>query len=249
MYLYAAAVSHTGTVREKNEDSFCVCGRVFDAARDNGRRFSLKRKLSDTVFLGLFDGMGGMSAGDKASQLAAYAAKEACLRSELSPIELMQKVCNTANSRICAEMIKQQKRIGSTAAMLAFKEDKFTLCNIGDSPIMLFRNNTLSSISVEHTEKTEGHGGSEKKKPRLTQYLGIFPQESIIAPYLSEGRIYSGDRFLICSDGLSDAVSGEDIAQIMSRDIPIKKLASQLLDKAIENKSSDNITIIAVHIA
>lgn len=81
------------------------------------------------------------------------------------------------------------------------------------------------------------------RKPPLSQNLGIRPSELIIDPYAAGFEYHDGDVFLICSDGLTDMVSQDEIAAIL-RETDYEESANSLLKKAPENGGKDNITII-----
>ena len=80
-------------------------------------------------------------------------------------------------------------------------------------------------------------------KPPLSQNLGIPPNELVIDPYLARGSYNDGDTYLICSDGLTDMVSVEDITEVLNSN-PIEDAISTLLDKALADGGKDNTTII-----
>ena len=152
------------------------------------------------------------------------------------------RICKSANEVVCNEMLNVIKgRMGTTASMLCFFEEHYHLCNIGDSPIFLFRDNKLSEISYEHTEKENyiliyGEENVPKdKKFRLTQHIGIFPEELQIEPYLSCDEIKKGDRFVICSDGLTDMLTDEQIERVLVE------------EKNVEDAVSTNIEFSAIN--
>ena len=84
-------------------------------------------------------------------------------------------------------------------------------------------------------------------KPPLSQNLGIPPNELVIDPYLARGAYNDGDVYLICSDGLTDMVSTEEITQVLISE-PIEEAITLLLDKALANGGKDNTTIILIKI-
>lgn len=247
----AAAVSYIGNVRENNEDNYCFFKYVYNDTKDNKKIRSRNQTLKKAAVLGVFDGMGGISAGEKASAIAAETACSILNVSGSQP-EDMIKVCHEANNTICNEMLKVRKRMGTTASMLFFKNDRYYLCNLGDSPVFRLRGNTLSRISFSHTENSDKKHKSGKKsrnpKGRLTQYLGIFPDEAGLVPFLAEGKCRVGDKFLLCSDGLSDVITPAMIRRILNGRLSVRKKAQELLDMALNNGGTDNITVICAEI-
>lgn len=255
MRLYAGLVSHPGFVREKNEDNFlffdATLERLTEPTRLNGETL-----LDHPVIFGVFDGMGGISAGEIASQIAASTSKSIfslTSRNDANFEDLLLEICIKSNEAICAEMKSAvKKRMGSTASILCFLQDGFVLCNIGDSPIFILRNSRLVEISKEHTEKEnyeKVYGASNgHKKYKLTQHLGIFPEEMIIEPNIIPGQTKGNDRFLICSDGLTDMVSKKEIEAILCEGLSPAETANRLQQAALNYGGKDNITIICIDI-
>ena len=256
MRISASVVSHPGNCREKNEDNFCFNGKTL---KTNATSWPMSfRGLSGKpVLFGIFDGMGGIKAGEKASSIAAETARLAIknIGPDIDYTDCLMDICKQANALACSEMINTIKqRIGTTASMLLFAEDRYFLCNIGDSPIYLFREGKLLPIFYEHTEKQNYlrlHGVNAilpKKKFKLTQNIGIFPEEMEIEPYVTSGTINSSDRFLITSDGLTDMVPEEAIVALLSRRMSPTKTVKSLLQQALDNGGKDNTTIICIDI-
>ena len=128
--------------------------------------------------------------------------------------------------------------MGTTAAMLVFAEKEVVLCNIGDSKIFRLCDGTLEQISKDHVAVS-----AFGVKPPLSQNLGIPPNELVIDPYLARGPYNDGDIYLICSDGLTDMVSVDEITEVLVSK-PIEEAITLLLDKALANGGKDNTTII-----
>ncbi len=258
MKIYASLVCHTGYRRERNEDNFCFNRISMDSDNcEYAPRGSNTQKQSRSVLLGVFDGMGGYSAGDRASAISAdvatASADELCKCDNVS--EALVEICSKANKAICETMQNEEiGRMGSTAAMLCFRKGRYYLCNIGDSPIFILRDLQFTEISHEHTEKEryiQIHGEEnlpKNKKYRLTQHLGIFPEEMEIEPYTYSDEIRPGDKFVICSDGLTDMVSSEEIFRVVSKDVSTIRIAKELLKMALANGGKDNITIIVAQV-
>ena len=253
MRLNVHAVSHVGKVREKNEDNLFFNSRLLKKANKHFHLGKTKIKINKPIYLGVFDGMGGMSNGEKASYIAAKTTKQILKHNNKTTIETLEEICVKANDFICQEMKNNNKsKMGATLSMLCFEEDKYYLCNVGDSPILLLRNGEISEISHEHTEKENlalfDNKSIEKKKYKLTQHLGIFSEEMEIEPYFSKDCLLLNDKFIICSDGLTDMVDYDDIKSCLQSKRSIKKSVKKLLKKALDNGGKDNITIIGIDV-
>ena len=93
------------------------------------------------------------------------------------------------------------------------------LCaNLGDSPVDLFSDHSLIQLSVHQTnEALLRERGITGRKPGLTQFLGIEEEDYIIEPQISSTELQAGDLFLLCSDGLTDMCTEEEITEILSK--------------------------------
>lgn len=256
MKISASVISHPGNCREKNEDNFCFNGKK-RIGSTTLRPIRFYGKVLSPILMGIFDGMGGMKAGERASCIAADVAcsaiEEIDNTSDLCAFQI--NICKRANEVTCNEMLNIIKqRIGTTASMLCFNDKRYYLCNIGDSPIYLFRDNELTPIFHEHTEKENYlriHGANAilpKKKFKLTQNIGIFPEEMEIEPYVVSDEVKSKDRFLISSDGLTDMVDEKEITDILCKRLSPSKTVKKLLQQALDNGGKDNTTIICIDI-
>lgn len=256
MKIQASVISHPGSCRRENEDNFCFNGKMLKG-NTTRRPIGFKTKRNVPVLMGVFDGMGGLKAGERASFLAAQTACVALKKiKEAEEFDKWQiDICKKANKLVCSEMREIYKqRIGTTASMLCFNDGQYYLCNIGDSPILLFREGKLQTIFQEHTERANQvlvrgtEAGIFQKKYKLTQHIGIFEEEMEIEPFVCFGKLCDGDRFLIASDGLTDMVEEERIRTVLEEKKSSEKTVERLLDDALANGGRDNITIICIDI-
>ncbi len=250
MQINVYALSDRGIVRPKNQDNL-ICAETKVDIGESGWKHCGTYSTNTPSLFGVFDGMGGHLCGERASEIAADTASyEFAAYRGGAPDRLVQDICFKSNEIICDEMQRIVKgRMGTTASMLLFENDRFQLCNLGDSPIFLIRNGSIEQISYEHSERHNyervfGTNYDKKKKFRLTQNLGIFPDEMELSPYLLHGEINEGDVFLICSDGLTDMVETDEILSVISKSNSVEDAGETLLSLALANGGRDNITII-----
>ena len=231
-------ISHVGKIRETNQDNFICDGAYFKNATDNKELYLRGAKEAEKMPLfGIFDGMGGEAFGEVASFIAAKNATT--IRFGKDPLADLDAFCRQANAEICDFAEKQRvNAMGTTAAMLAFSKKGVTLCNIGDSKIFFLSGGLLQQISKDHLAPA-----AFGKKPPLSQSLGIPPEEMTIVPHYAKGTFRKGDKFLICSDGLTDMVTADEIAQILLS-YDGQNACLQLLDRALDAGGRDNITFI-----
>ncbi|MBQ6897700.1 MAG: serine/threonine-protein phosphatase [Clostridia bacterium] len=233
-----SCVSHIGKVRSINQDNFICAGRYISDGKGD-IRFPLKGNASSSspVLFGIFDGMGGEECGEIASFIAAKTACEFPLTK--NGVADMSVLCRDANAAICEYTEKNRlNSMGTTAAMLLFSKKDIILCNIGDSKIIRFSDGGASQISQDHV-----CASAFGTKPPLSQNLGIPEDEMTIEPYISKGTYKTGDRYLICSDGLTDMVSPEDILNIVNSN-DINTACKRLLVAALDAGGKDNTTIM-----
>ena len=245
-YVYTC---HIGKIRNNNEDNFWCCGDSLEAQNQGMSHIrSGYMKQSEYPLLAVFDGMGGESCGE----MAAFLAAEACgehfktakdgIRND--PEEFLNEICESMNQAICDYgRTNKINSMGTTAALLAFAEDAVYSCNLGDSRIYKSDREKFYQISQDHVL-----GRSLFGKAPLTQYLGMEEENLQLEPSISRQEIKIGDRFLLCSDGITDMLSDGEIADILSRDIPVAKTVEILVDRALKKGGRDNITVVLCEI-
>lgn len=237
--VYYSCISHIGNCRKINQDNFICAGRYMMAKNDM-TEFPIVGHITTkapTLF-GIFDGMGGEERGEMASFIAARKALAVDVGNDA--IEALSRYCLEANDEICRYARDESiAAMGTTAALLAFSETDITLCNIGDSKVFRFSKGVLNQISHDHVSVS-----AFGTKPPLSQNLGIPSTDMLIEPYIARGRYSNGDVYLICSDGLTDMLDVDEIADILGK-VAFEDVTNTLLDKSLANGGRDNISIIA----
>lgn len=240
-----AYVSHIGKIRANNQDNFWCCGQYLNA--DNkGTEGVQHGRISHTQFplLAVFDGMGGESCGE----IAAYLAAESCHNfyqkygaPDLGEMEtFLVESCRYMNESVCSYAQKNKIRsMGTTVAMLGFDRTGITGCNLGDSRIYEVSSGNLRQLSTDHVLKSITFG-----KPPLTQYVGIPEEHMALDPSLIHVEWTEGKRFLLCSDGVTDMLTEDEIRHIVSLEMSVCESVELLLEKSLDKGGRDNITII-----
>lgn len=225
-HLDSAATSHVGHVRERNEDAF-----LFDPER------------------GLFvvaDGLGGHPAGDVASRVAVAALDRlldaaALQASDDLPAALASALTGAHEAVIGAARGHPERRQMGTTAVVAFvPPDGATaaVAHAGDSRAYLVRDGALERLTVDHVAPSF-YGRS------LTQALGT---EGPLAPDAASVALHHGDRLLLCSDGLTDMIDDERIADIAAAGAPAEATCQRLVEAALDRGGIDNVTVIVVDV-
>ncbi len=207
--------------RQQNQDSFLV---------DNER--------------GLFavaDGIGGGERGDVASLMAVTG-----IGAHPEGDTLLRETVETIQVAILKEAMESlgEARMGTTLTALRITDDKADLCHVGDSRCYRFAGGQLVQLTSDHETYDEGYGG-----PVLSSYLGI-PTDTFVLQIQEETiTLHSGDRLLLCSDGLYKQISENDLIQhIKSHFNEPAVLLQKLVDEAVKAEHSDNVTIVYVEI-
>lgn len=234
-----AARTDMGKVRENNEDKF----DFFEPDDEE----TLARRGS--VYL-VCDGMGGHEAGQIASELAcknflfayyhsAGTAQDAAYRALLHAHDYIYQLGSSIPSR---------KGMGTTCTALILLQAEAVIAHIGDSRCYRLRNGELQQLTQDHTLINqwvrEGVLTYEAAKHSpyahvITQALGV---EEAIQPDVETVPLQPGDLFLLCSDGLTEHLEDEEIADIL-RSQPLANAAWTLVDRALAKGGKDNVTV------
>ena len=225
-------VSDIGLSRQNNEDVWA--------------------ELPDDHFYVLADGMGGHLAGEVAAKEAVLHFCDAIdkyFRSSTPPTlssakRYIGETFISANSwiRRLSKDHPDLSGMGTTLCCLLLLDNKIIVGHVGDSRIYRYRKELLL-LTRDHSLEQETSGRSRSYK--LTRALGISPA---IEPDLLEAQYQVGDVYLLCTDGLTDALSDKQIEAIFRRNTTLKETALELIDAAKEGGSHDNITLLLVRI-
>ncbi|HDZ24052.1 MAG TPA: serine/threonine-protein phosphatase [Desulfobacteraceae bacterium] len=254
MLIRASGITDVGLKREGNEDCFST---------------------DDT--LGLYvvaDGMGGHLAGEVASKVAVELINksfrhwmESGLEEEevfgipdqtltkrgnyiLGSIRLANRVVHEM-----AEMHDEYHGMGTTIAVLAVFQGQIIAANVGDSRIYMLRNGHLERLSKDHTIVSEQvemgimdpkDAETSPLKHVLTKNLG---SAEFVTAEVFEFEPADGDRFLLCTDGLTDLVNDEEILQMIQAEESPEVFCRNCVDEALKRGGHDNTTVVSVFLS
>ena len=254
--LSCVAQSDIGRIRENNEDNYYVNG-TYRACNETEADSCVDTEERERYLYAVCDGMGGESFGERASLIAVEAlAQYQTTETKDAVLEYIQR----ANVLVCDEIKRNNGiRIGTTVALLYMNDGKAMVFNVGDSRVYFYRKGVLTQMSEDHTQAQQlfEMGLIEKDdipwhrgKHRLTQHLGIFPEEMIIEPFASgEIAVETGDIFLLCSDGLTDMLEEWELTQVFSNpEKDVAGMVGELIDMALQQGGRDNITAVVVRV-
>lgn len=231
-------------------------GRVREINEDYMESFA----SSAGHFFVVCDGMGGHTSGEIASRLAVTTIKEYVSNnsgSSKSTKQLLAEAIQTANQTIIDKTIEtpEYTGMGTTCVALCIKTGMVYYANVGDSRLYIVRNNKIYQLTKDQsfvqTLIDQGHisydeAESHPRKNELIQALGI--TENVVPEINKVGlQIFKGDKFILCSDGLSGFVSDESILSILLQN-DVYAASEKLVAAANENGGFDNITVQVVDI-
>ena len=237
-------LSDIGNVRENNEDYFLI--------KDDKTQETLKYGKCYIVC----DGMGGHNAGEVASRLAAEKFIEIYYSDELKEKNLTERVKETlkiVNEKIykLSNEKPEYKGMGTTIVGLIIKGNIGIVFNVGDSKLFRIRDNNIEQLSEDHSLVnelvkakviTKEEAKKSNKKNILTRAIGT---DKDVKPFIKEIKIKNGDRFVLCSDGLTNHVSNSEILAILKED-GVKGGTKKLVSLAKKRGGTDNITVISI---
>jgi PPM family protein phosphatase len=225
LLLRAAVLSDVGLVRTNNEDSVYA-----------GRRL-----------LAIADGIGGQPSGELASDLVVTALKEL----DEGGGSDMRRAITSANQRIrdAAEADPGHDGMGTTVTAMLFTGDRLALLHIGDSRAYVLRDGVLTQLTKDDTyvQSLVDHGVLSPEEARRHPQRSIVTravQGDDVAPAEAEHRVYAGDRYLLCSDGLSDYVTDEAIAAALRAYPDLGECAEALVKLALQAGAPDNVSVV-----
>lgn len=245
-----ACASNVGKRRQNNEDNFVFNHACLDTnSEGNAETLFIEKPFEEGSYFAVFDGIGGESDGEA----AAYAAAQELLKGSgrkkpfyVSDTRFYNDLMSELNVAVLDERHKLvSERMGTTCALSHLGSRYVNSVNVGDSRIYLWRSNTLQQLSVDDVAVRPLPG---RRKAPITQHLGMDPMEVKMIPHIKKTKLHIGERYLICSDGLTDMLCDEEIAAVLSANRASKATVDMLVAMALENGGRDNITVILVDI-
>ena len=234
---HSAAASHVGKVRSNNQDSGYAGRTLFVVA----------------------DGMGGHAGGDVASAIATKRIIEADrpYASAQDAEFALQAALIGANAQLAETVFEHAELtgMGTTVSAIVVLENEVAIAHIGDSRIYLLRDSELSQITIDHTfvqrlvdsgRITEAEAMVHPRRSVLMRVLGdVEASPEIDTSILAT---IDGDRWLLCSDGLTGVVSHTGIASALASGANAQDVADLLVKESLDGGAPDNVTVVIVDI-
>lgn len=244
-----AAKTDTGLVRSHNEDSVAIS--------------------AEYGFAILADGMGGYNAGEVASGIATTVLKESLeqrLRDQQWDIRLnrskriqqmlVESIIHANDSIFEAARIEPKNTgMGTTLVAALFHHDRVTVAHVGDSRAYRLRNGAITQITHDHSMLQEqidaglvSEEGAQFAQNRnlITRAMGV---DYDLDVEVHEHQTEAGDIYILCSDGLSDMISKQQIHDAVSKAAPnLESICNELIRKANDNGGRDNVSVILIKV-
>lgn len=230
-----SALSDVGLVRKNNEDNFSIC--------------------APNLFI-VADGMGGHEAGEVASKLAVNAIREHVLAHGLKqPGEKVLKDAVAAANRQVFEAAAERpdcSGMGTTVSVVLLRDGLINWAHVGDSRIYLFRDNQVSLLTDDHSvvwellkqgSITQEDADVHPQRNMLTRAIGTEAETEID---IGNIPLLAGDQIMLCTDGLTNLISGEELAQAIKQCSDSDEVVKFLVNQAKTRGGFDNITVIYV---
>ena len=234
--LRAGCATDVGRVRQGNEDTPLVA--------------------DDAGLWAVADGMGGHRAGEVASEIAVRTLREAFVA--VPPTQLgLEGAAVAANAAIvaAADQDPDLRGMGTTlVAMARTDDDELAYVNVGDSRIYLLRDDVLQRLTIDHSlveelvqegSLTPEEARTHPKRNIVTRALGISDHVDVDAATITP---YTGDRYILCSDGLTDEIDEDRMTSVLRRLADPGEAASELVRLALEHGGRDNITVVVLDV-
>jgi len=231
----SAEESNVGMVRVVNEDSII--------------------SLPEIQLWAVADGMGGYEAGDVASNMIVKTLSDLETKPSLNDfVDSIEDSLLDVNYRILeyADIMLDGRTLGSTVVTLGIKENIGVCLWAGDSRLYRLRNGEFIQLSRDHSQVEElvqqGFITAEAAKTHpdsniITRAIGANSELFIDINVFSSQL---GDTFLLCSDGLYNMLSDEEMCQTLQQ-LPIDRAVSVLIQKALERGANDNVSVILIN--
>ena len=229
--------------------------------RDNQDAFRFELPEGEEMLTGVVcDGMGGAQAGALASSIAvdafmSHAANSLDAKSSLSDMRaILKDAVDYANAKVYAKAFSDLDCIGMGCTLVAVlvAGKRTMIANVGDSRAYLFYKDQLRQVTVDHSlvedmiargKLTREEARIHPKRNIITRAVGVDPS---VKTDLLEIKFPAGAKLLLCSDGLSNVVTDDEIEQVLLEEPEPEPACARLLELALQAGAPDNVTAFLV---
>ena len=250
--------THAGRVRENNEDAFAIVNLSNPPQVVSTMTLVALAVEARGVLLAVSDGMGGTRAGEIASATTLRTLVDGMVSVEAGSAEAALRQCvEGANARVwnAAHTTAVYAGMGATLAAVLIYGSNAYVVGVGDSRVYVLRGTRLVRVThdqslvqelVDSGVLTEREAETSEARSVIMKGMGLKP--TVVVP-MTRFPLRQGDRFLLCSDGLSEKVGDEELRRAVSTVEAMETTCAILLDLALERGGEDNITMILSEIS
>ncbi|MEU5537077.1 PP2C family serine/threonine-protein phosphatase [Streptomyces sp. NPDC020362] len=245
-YVAVSALSHPGLLRERNEDSLVIgpwtlCATVTESPQ------TLVFPIGTPLVVAVADGLGGHPGGEVASALVVR--RLASSGPALSSEDAVHDVLNACNRAVYeaagGDAGGELAAMGTTVAGAVVQPGSLLVFNVGDSRVLAAGRDGLRQVSVDDSPPLEP---GQRTTSLVTQCLGGTRTYRTIRPHITAAPLSPGDRYLICTDGLTDPLPTDVLDQLV-REHDDGRAAFELWKAAMAEGGPDNITLAVARVA
>lgn len=259
-------VTECGCVRATNEDQFAIVeiARTLNICQTSIPQANPQYSSHRGHLFIVADGVGGHRAGEIASALSVTTVEDFLLNSldrfaQLEPSdeqtvlrEFQHALCNS-DARIFQESTRhpEWRGMGTTLTLALIVDQKLFVAHVGDSRCYLFAQDGLHQLTEDHTLVAEmvragilqtADAAHHPRRHVVTNVLGGHEQGAQVE--LHKLDLEPHDRILLCSDGLTEMVTDDTIAEVLREQVQPQRVCECLVEKAVEAGGKDNITVV-----
>ncbi len=240
--LQSYSISEIGKARKSNEDVFL--------------------EMPEHAFFALADGMGGHNAGEVAAKEAIINLSQAIKKLELTPHRSLQPIISQIQNAVCDanswvhNLSLNQNNLhgmGTTLSCFLIYKDSLLFAHVGDSRLYRFRN-ILEQLTEDHSLRAQ----MIKQGKLKPEEAHLFPKRNIVTRAVGTSKevladigttdILTEDLYFLCSDGLSDHLTDQEMERIITSHTTLEETSQALVQAALDKGGRDNITLVMVKV-
>lgn len=238
-----AGLTDVGRHRTDNQDTF-ICSTLWSES---------------SALLAVIDGVGGYAGGDRAAAIAQASIVQYMTTPNGDALSMLREAVVFANNQIDAQR-RQDHRLAKmccvlTAAVADVKSGQLYFVHVGDTRLYRYRQGTLEKLTHDHSavgaredanELTETEAMRHPRRNEILREVGLTAHRVDDPDFLESGQtdFLPGDQLLLCSDGLTDMITQQQIRNVLGQSLTLEEQVSELIRRANEQGGHDNITVV-----
>ena len=254
-----AARTDVGLIREHNEDSF-LFGNLATGEAFSENNSGVLRVDTVPSLLMVADGVGGAASGEIASSLATQVSfdrlrdrqERGALKGAVIIADSLQQAVIAANLAIHEQSRENRTHhgMGTTATVALVVGGMIYFAQVGDSRAYIVRDGVAKQMTKDQSlvQRMVDAGKLTPEQAERSEHRNIILQalgpEATIVPEFTRDRLMGGDVVVLCSDGLSNQISSQEISGMVQKHEDLEALCDALIDRAIETGAPDNVTVV-----